>query len=357
MKVLVLGGTGAMGVHLVKLLSNNGIETVVTSRRFKHSEGKINYIQGNAHDIEFLKKVVKVHYDAIVDFMVYTTPSFIKRVNLLLDVTSQYIFLSSARVYADSDEPITERSSRLLDVSKDKEFLSTDEYSLTKARQEDILIKSGRKNWTIIRPYITYSENRLQLGVLEKEEWLFRALHGRTIIFSTDINSRITTLTYGLDVSKGIMAVVGFPNTYGETFNITTSESYCWNDILTIYLEVFEKKLGFRPKVLLQDMDQFLEWKPGKYQIVYDRLFDRRFDNSKISQFINTKKFTKIEIGLKSCLEELLNNPKFNNINWKIEALKDRQTKEYTPLNEIKGLKQKVKYLMFRFFFNDRHKT
>ena len=67
---------------------------------------------------------------------------------------------------------------RLLDVSHDSIYLKTDEYALAKARQEDILRKSGKNNWTIIRPYITYSESRLQLGVLEKEAWLYRALKG-----------------------------------------------------------------------------------------------------------------------------------------------------------------------------------
>ena len=35
---------------------------------------------------------------------------------------------------------------RLLDISKDDKYLRTDEYALAKARQENILQKSG-KNW------------------------------------------------------------------------------------------------------------------------------------------------------------------------------------------------------------------
>jgi nucleoside-diphosphate-sugar epimerase len=349
MIVLVLGGTGAMGAHLVQLLSNNGIETVITTRRSQKFEGNVKYRQGNAHDIEFLQTVLQEHWDVIVDFMVYTTTSFSERVDMLLNATSQYVFLSSARVYADSGQPITEASPRLLDISQDKEFLSTDEYSLTKARQEDILRNSGRKNWTIIRPYITYSENRLQLGVLEKEEWLYRALHGRTIVFSSDINSRKTTLTYGLDVSKGIMAVIGNSETLGDTFHITNKYSNSWSNILDIYLEVLEKHFGHKPNVVLQDMDKFLECKPANYQIVYDRLFNRQFDNSKTAQYINMNDFTKIEIGLKSCLEKFLENPRFEAINWKSEALKDRQTEEHTPLKEIQGINLKVKYFIFRY--------
>jgi len=352
MKVLVLGGTGAMGTHFVQLLSNNGNETFVTSRTMRESVCGINYIQGNAHDLDFLQTVLHEQWDVIVDFMIYSTATFKERVNLLLEATTQYVFLSSARVYADLDQPITENSPRLLDISQDKEFLSTDEYSLTKARQEDLLRNSGCKNWTIIRPYITYSENRLQLGVLEKEEWLYRALHGRTIVFSSDIFSRITTLTYGMDVSKGIMAVIGNSNTLGDTFHITTEEFVSWKGLLTIYLEVLEKHLGHKPKVLLLNLKQFNKYYPAKYQIKYDRLFNRQFDNSKISQYINKNSFTPIEKGLKSCLEKFLKDPKFEYTNWKREALKDRLSKEYTPLKEILSVKQKIKYLIFRYLYS-----
>jgi len=350
MKVLVLGGTGAIGVHLVNMLSQNGVETVVTTRNHLESTGNIKYIHGNAHDVDFLQVILKEHWDAIVDFMVYTTLNFSERIDMLLDATTQYIFLSSARVYADSVQPLVETSSRLLNISHDKEFLSTDDYSLTKARQEDILGNTGRKNWTIIRPYITYSENRLQLGVLEKEEWLYRALQGRTIIFSNEISSKITTLTYGLDVSKGIMAIIGNSKALADTFHITTEYSYSWNNILTIYLEILEKNIGYKPNVLFQDVDIIYKENPAKYQILYDRLFNRYFDNSKIKKYINTTIFTKIEDGLKICLEEFLKKPEFLQIDWKKEALKDRKTKEFTSLKEIHRYKQKIKYLIFRYF-------
>ena len=184
---------------------------------------------------------------------------------------------------------------------------------------------------------------------MEKEEWLYRALHRRTIIFSSDINSKLTTLTYGLDVSKGIMAVIGNSKTLGDTFHITINNSITWNDILGIYLRVLEKSLGQKPKLLLQDLQSFIECTPRKYQICYDRLFNRRFNNSKISRYLNTDKFIKAEAGLKKCLEDFLANPSFNGINWKLEAWRDRQAGELTPLKEIQGIKQKVKYLFFRY--------
>ena len=352
MKILVLGGTGAMGMHLVQLLKEKGAETFVTSRRNIKSDKNLHYLQGNAKNLVFLQRCLQLHeWDAIVDFMVYDTQTFEERFALLLNNTKQYIFLSSARVYADSEEPMTESFPRLLNVSKDIDFLKTDEYSLTKARQEDVLRNSEYQNWTIIRPYITYSENRLQLGTLEKEEWLYRALRGRTIVFSRDIASKITTLTYGLDVSQGILAIIGNSKALGEEFHITSSVSIIWDEVLEGYLKVLEKYLGYKPKVLLQELDKTIELvsKRSNYQFIYDRMFNRTFDNSKISQYLDTDGFMNVENGLNQCLEKFLENPQFKRINWQQQAQMDKMCNEKTPLSEIQGIKQKVKYLLYRF--------
>lgn len=349
MRVLVLGGTGAMGRHLVPLLVNRNVETFVTSRKKRIAENSVNYIQGDAHNLIFLKALLKKHWDVIIDFMVYKTPEFKERIDLLLAATSRYIFISSARVYSGSESLLTEDSPRLLDVSDDKKFLLTDEYSLTKARQENLLKDSGRKNWTVIRPYITYSENRLQLGTLEKEGWLYRALKGRTIVFSKDICTKITTLTYGFDVAKGIIALLDHANSLGEIYHITQDESYSWQEILAIYLRVIEKFTSKKPKVLLVDLESTLEIHPAEYQIKYDRLYDRKFNNSKISRYIDTNCFATLDDGLERCLCVFLENPQFRKISWKTEALKDKLTNEHASLKEIKGIRQKIKYLIYRY--------
>lgn len=349
MKVLVLGGTGAIGSHLVQILLNSGIETIVTSRKIRNSEGNLKYLNGDAKYLEFLSSILIEEFDAIIDFMVYSTDEFKDRMPLFLNATKQYFFISSSRIYAESDSPLTEDSPRLLDVSIDKDYLATDEYALAKARQEDLLKHSGKTNWTIIRPYITYSENRLQLGVLEKEEWLYRALKGRTIVFSKDIASKVTTITYGLDVSDGISKLIGETEALGRAFHITTNESRTWNEILNIYLQIIEKQIGFKPKVIFQDLNDFSNWRIAKYQIIYDRLFDRQFDNSKIAEFSNN--YTLIDVGLKKCVLTFIKQQKFDAINWKSEAIKDRISNEYTTFNEITGFKHKIIYLLYRYFF------
>lgn len=349
MKILLLGGTGAMGNHLANCLSDSGHKVVVTSRS-KRNDGKVEFRQGNAKNNDFLMAILSEQWDAIVDFMTYSVEHFSNRMELLLSSTSQYVFLSSSRVYNESQEALTEESTRLLDSTIDQEFLGTSEYSLSKARQEDMLRSSNKKNWTIVRPYITYSEKRLQLGTLEKESWLYRALHGRTIVLSKDIDKHLTTLTYGLDVATGIASLIQNKKAFGETYHITNEVSIKWSDVLEIYLEVLENRLGYRPKVIYQNLSEYLTWNPGRYQVIYDRLFDRKFDNIEINKFISTKEFTDVNIGLRKCVNDFINNPEFLKIDWEKEAVKDKYTKEITSLKEIDGFKQKLIYLNYRFF-------
>lgn len=350
MKVLVLGGTGAMGVHLVNLLAECASRVVVTSRSRSGREGSVEYATGNARDETFISGLLSERWDAIVDFMVYSTQEFQDKYRQFLQSTDQYVYLSSSRVYADSAQPLTENSPRLLDVSDDQVYLATDEYALTKARQENLLFQSSEKNWTIIRPYITYSDQRLQLGVLEKEDWLYRVLHNRTIVTSQDIQSKTTTLTTGYDVARGIVAILGKPNALGEAFHITSDESISWQQVLDTYLAVLEPHLASSPKVLLQGLDSFMQWRSGTYQITCDRLYDRRFDNSKINQYIDTSDFMRPQDGLAQCLQDFVSakKPSFSGVNWREEAAKDRLLGERASLSEMPGFKQKLKYFIFR---------
>lgn len=348
MKILVLGGTGAMGIHLVSLLAESSEnEIYVTSRKERESRGNIHYIQGDGHNSSFIENLLAANFDVIIDFMAYVTEEFSCRYEKFLDNVGQYVFLSSSRVYADSEKPITENSPRLLDASDDEEYLATDEYALSKARQEDLLFNSHNKNWTVIRPYITYAENRLQLGILEKENWLFRALGGKTIVFSRDIAERRTTLTYGRDVARGIASIIGEQNALGEAFHITQPKSLKWGEIWDIYKPEIEKYIGTGPKILFSDMEVFSGLFPhSKYQIKYDRLFNREFDSSKIARFVDVSKFTAPEVGLKECVGKFIENGKqFLSCSYSLEGRADRITHEFCmPWKIHGGIKNMARY-------------
>lgn len=355
MKILVLGGTGAMGVPVVKILAEQHNEIYVTTRKKLVSENDmIHYISGDAHDMNFVKNLMTQKFDTVIDFMVYTSNEFKERMELFLSNTKQYIFLSSARVYADAgEELITEKSARLLDISQDRVYLKTDEYALAKAREEDLLQKSGYKNWTIIRPYITYNNHRLQLGALEKESWLPRILEGKKLVFCKDIAMHYTTLTYGEDVALRIVDLVGCESALGETFHITGKENIKWSQVMEVYLDVLEQKLAKRPEIYWLDSAEMISKVcNNQYQIKYDRLYDRKFDSSKIENFTQEKSFVKTEEGLKKSLFDFLEGDcAFRARNWRLEAVFDRVTGEHTNIWKISGWKNKLRYLLMYCFY------
>lgn len=304
MRILILGGTGAMGVHVSQLLAESGYEVVVTSRRDRVSDiPGVSYVKGNAKETGFLGGLLASHWDAIIDFMVWSTDEFKSRVAGLLNSTNQYVFTSSYRVYADSPI-ITEDSPRLLDVIGNPEYLATDEYALAKARCENMLFDSGKSNWTIVRPAITYDgTGRFQLTVHEADAWLWRALRGIPVPVPQIMLTKQATMTWGGDVARMIALLVGNPKAMGETFTVSTAEHMTWKQIVGIYQTVV-------PALDVRDcsMAGFERVHGAVWQIRYDRMYDRVVDNTKVlnATGLRQSRLVTLNDGLMSQLQQYL---------------------------------------------------
>lgn len=305
-KVLVLGGTGAMGVYLVPELAARGYEVKVISwDEVVSNNPLISYVKANGKDIEYLKELLKEGFDVIVDFLMYPGNEFNERYELLLQNTDHYFYLSTYRVYDGVEIPITETSPRLLDNSKDKDFLATDDYSLFKARGENVLRNSKYNNWTIVRPAITYSKFRYQLVTLEAPVVIARAMQGRTVILPEAALSVQATMSWAGDVAQMFAGLVLNPGAYGEAFTLATAEHRSWGEIAEYYKEIIGLK--YIP-VDTEDYLKIMGGTPGaRYQLAYDRLFDRIVDNSKVLRVAGLKQenFMPLRQGLKKELSAL----------------------------------------------------
>ncbi|MBN2643166.1 MAG: NAD-dependent epimerase/dehydratase family protein, partial [Victivallales bacterium] len=287
-KALVLGGTGAMGVYLVPELAARGYEVKVISwDEVVSNNPLISYVKANGKDIEYLKELLKEGFDVIVDFLMYPGNEFNERYELLLQNTNHYFYLSTYRVYDGVEIPITETSPRLLDNSKDKDFLATDDYSLFKARGEDVLRNSKYNNWTIVRPAITYSKFRYQLVTLEAPVVVARALKGLPLVLPEAALSVQATMSWAGDVAQMFAGLVLNPGAYGEAFTLATAEHRTWGEIAEYYKEI----IGL--EYVAASTEDYLEIMGGtqgaRYQLAYDRLFDRVVDNSKILRVAGLK--------------------------------------------------------------------
>ena len=361
-----------MGIHLTRLLSNFGAIIFVTSRTFHEDYGNVHFIKGNAKDPQFIDLVLKSReWDCIVDFMVYGTSEFRARIDMLMSSTKQYIFLSSARVYSASDNRLTEQSLRILDVTEDKKYLNTDEYALYKAREEDIVINSRYTNYTIIRPYITYAENRLPLGIWEKETWVRRLSEQKSLALPACFLSKQTTLAYGMDVSLYISKIVCNEKALGQIYNIVANKSMTWYEVLNCYLDEIECFKGYRPQIVVVDyfttnfkqiLKNFSLWlfcfrfirnkinvQDCSYQLIYDREYDRIFDNRKLVELIPEFEFSDTRKKLKSCLRSFMQAPNYSYRNWNWEFVQDKITGNKSTLHDIPGIMLKLRYLLIRY--------
>ena len=307
--VLVLGGTGALGSYLVPELINAGHRVHVISLDDVQSGNPcLIYEKNNAMDNFYIKKVLeKGKYDAIVDYMGYGTQHFKMRHRMMLDNTNQYLFLSSYRVYADAKGLLTEETPRLLDVLdqlNDPIFAKSDDYSLSKARQEDMLTSSGLHNYTIVRPAITFSSHKFQLNVMEANSFINRAFDHKTVVLPEGVMDIQGTLNWSRDIGKAMARLVLNDRALGETYTLATGEHHTWREFADMYSEILGMKyVTCDDETFLQIFDENREW--ARWRLYYDREFNRAIDNSKLlrdtgltqNDFTPIKEALKIELG------------------------------------------------------------
>lgn len=315
-----------MGIYLAPELIRKGHEVHITTRAVHFSSSEhLRYITGDARDVGFVMRLMRnQHYDAVVDFMIYNTDEFKDRCAQLLESTEHYLFISSYRVFADSGQnPITEQSPHLINVCKDRDYLATDEYALSKARQENILRQSKKGNWTILRPSITYSRNRLQLGTLEANVIFYRSFQGIPVIMAKNILSKTTTMTWAGDVAKMITALLLNQHAFGDDFNVVTSESQTWRTVADIY----RQSIGL--KIIETSLKIYENVVGGKYQIKYDRTINRSLDNRKVLQAtgLSQSDFLTLNTGLNIEIVNFRNNPHFTNLDIALHARMDLATR------------------------------
>ena len=302
-KILLLGGTGALGVYLVEELIKTDNNIYITSRNRHIDYKNVNFIHGNAKDDIFLDEVLKETYDCIVDFMVWPTNIFKEKINKIITKTGHYIFLSSYRVYANADmNLLTENSPLLIDICKDKEYLKTDEYALAKGREERILKNSSYVNYTIVRPSITFSRSRFQIGTLEASSIIPRTIKKQPLMLPKDMMMKRAAVSWSGDVGRMLAFLLGKDKAKQEIFNVATAESHTWREIATYYHNLIGTN------IILCDLDSYIKVVCRQYQVSYDRMLNRLVDNSKILNFMKISKnsLTPIKDALEKELADLL---------------------------------------------------
>ena len=320
-KVLVLGATGAMGQYLAPTLADMGylVDGVSLDAAISNNP-RLRYIRANAKEAGVLDSLLANNYDCIVDFMIYDRDTFVDWAPKLLGATDHYIYLSSYRVYANEEVPIKETSPLLNDVLSAEEIArGYNDYCLYKARGEKVVRAWEKKNWTIIRPAITYSFGRYQLTTLEAGVVINRARAGKTLLLPDAAMNIQATMSWAGDVAKMIATIVCNEKALGETYTVSTSEHHTWAEIAEYYKDLIGLKYEIIPAERFIDL-----WAGGKspenvnrihaeWQLYFDRCFTRVIDNSKILDLMGVKQSSLMPLydGLKYELGRLTDDVQF----------------------------------------------
>ena len=297
-KVLLIAGGGTLGRYTAKELLNKGCAVdVICLEDYTSNNPKLCYYKAKA-DLNYLTEFLKdKYYDGIVNFIHYYVPEMYKPVHkLLTSKTDQLIFLSSYRVYAESKQPLTEEAPFLADVVEDEEFLKSEDYAVPKAICEKYLREeSDTKNWTVVRPIISFSDKRFDLVTVSGHEIIDAARSGKTVILPEAAKNLTAGLDWAGNSGKLIANLLFKKECLGEAYTVSSGQNLTWGEVADIYTRL--TGVNFR----WTDTEEYVSTGHGGNGLFYDRLYDRAVDNTKILKATGFKKedFTSIEDGIK----------------------------------------------------------
>lgn len=306
--VLLIGGGGTLGTYTAQELLSLGHRVDILCPEEKHSDqDRLTFYQGYGTK-DFLEQHFSTHhYDGIVNFIHYPEVEDYPPIHrLLMAHTDHLIILSSYRVYADEQHPVTETAPMLLDVSADREFIETEKYAISKAKLEKYLnAECAGQPWTIVRPVISFSKRRFDL-VTYYTDLLERIEAGEIIPLPTAAKDLGAGLDWAGNSGKLIAHLLFKKEALGEAFTVSSAQNLTWGEIAALYTELLGAKFRW------VSTEEYLKATNNcnYYALLYDRLFDRTIDNRKILKVtgLTPADFIPIKDGLQIELKKLKEN-------------------------------------------------
>ena len=304
-KILLIGGGGTLGTHTARELLKLGAVVDVLCPEEKSSDNeKLTFFQGVGSREKLTELFSATHYDGIVNFIHYPKPDEYKEIHsFLMSNTDHLIFLSSYRVYANLQHPVTEEAPRLYDVETDPFLIDRETYAISKSKCEDFLRQEhAGENWTIVRPVISFSHRRLDLLLYSGHEVLEYAEKGLEMPMPETVKDYSAGIDWSGNSGKLIAHLLFKQDAMGETFNIYSGHGMTWGEVADTYAEITGVKIRWCPE--REFLDYVYKFKNDAWYWKYDRAYNRDIDATKVLRVTGLGKgdFLSVHDGI---LEEL----------------------------------------------------
>ena len=282
MKVLFIGGTGIISSACTRLALERGLDLYLlnrgkTTKRGPLPEG-VKVLMGDIRDKASAQVALGQHqFDAVVDWIAFTTEHIELDLDLFRGRTKQYIFISSASAYQTPPAGLPVTESTVLD----NPFW---EYSRNKIACEERLVRAYREQKfpiTIVRPSHTYDKTLLPFD--GGYTVVHRMRQGKPVIVLGDGTS-LWTLTHHRDFAHAFVGLLGNPHAIGESFHITGDEWLSWNQIFQLVAEAAGVP---NPKLVQIPSELIAAYEPNLGDgLLGDKSHSMIFDNSKIKRVV-----------------------------------------------------------------------
>ena len=254
MKILITGGAGFIGSHIVELLSKTKNEIVVYDKLIPHSSIKsssIKYIKGDLLEQKLLEKSLKgiavvIHMASLIEVndsvknpLKFTENNIVGTVHLLEAMrksgTKRIIFSSSATVYGQPKKlPLTEKSP----------VLCANPYGATKIAAEN-MIRSYHLihgfDATILRYFNPYGPGENHQPETHAIPNIIKAALNNTAIPLYWQGQQVRDFIYIEDLARAHIEVLNLEG--WNVFNVGTGKGAKIIDILNIVSEILGRRL------------------------------------------------------------------------------------------------------------------
>jgi len=319
MRILFIGGTGNISTECAALLHERGHEVLVLSRGRAQVPAQYRALMADRKDPAAMREALRAERpDVVLNFLGYEIADVRLDFELFHDRVSQYVFISSATVYARRPNrvPITEEAP-----------LGNPwwDYAQKKLACELWLREQWRERGfpaTIVRPSHTYSKRWIPSPVSSASySFAARLEQGKSVLVPDD-GENPWTLTAASDFASGLAGLVGNPEARGEAFHITSDEVLTWNQIVA---EIAAAVGVESPNVIKAPTDLICEVAPQLTGTLKgDKAHPGVFDNSKVKRFApDFRCRTPFRVGVRESVAWLRAHPEQQNLNPQVDAICD----------------------------------
>jgi len=234
-KVLVIGGSRFVGrVFSIFASRNGGFELHVVNRG-NHPMNLENVIQYKCdrHDPQEIARIIPdIKYDTLVDFCAYDPGDISPLIGAVGDRIGQYIFISTASVYAPGNDYLDENTPFQSIPASDESPGAN--YVRNKIALENELVESCGKTglkYTILRPTFVYGP----FNYAPRESYFIEMIVKKHAVPVPVDASALFNFVYVIDIANALMACIDDDRAADKAYNLAESESITYDKLMSVF--------------------------------------------------------------------------------------------------------------------------